>query len=1098
VATHGLRVLLDVSTQGFTRGLNNAGGSLKKFGGAAALAGAAVGGALVVQLKASVEAAVEAQKSQARFESQMRASGKSLKAHGDRIEEVIQKHSRLAGIDDEDLSDAFTNILRVTGNVDKSMKLLNLTMDFARAKNMDVAKAGELVGKVAGGNVGILSRYGIQVEKGATATQALGLLQEKFAGQAKAYGETAAGAQERFAVAVENLQEKVGEKLLPVLTEVTNKVATFVGEMESGEGAGGRFADKVSEGFAKVKAVAETVWPVLRDAGGFSLGLLRTGFDRLKLMIETVTPTFLKVKDAAIVAFGAVSGWIQQNRPQIDAFASTVRNVLGSAFTVAQTVIGTVIGWLRANLPPAFDAVRGAAVTAFDAIKGAVGTAVQFMTGWISKHRDDIAAFGQAWKNIATGVAVAVGAIVVAVKWAFEHVIAPVMKRTMQIALDAVQRVWPTIKTIIEGALGFIGGVINLFSGIFTGDFKRMWQGIKEMFGGGVTAIKGILKGLLSDLPAIAIAIGRAVIDGIIAGLKGLAGLMKTAIVEAVKWVGSKAVGVAGAAVDIGKKVVSGAINGLGSLGHALLGKVKDALVWAYERIKDLPVVKQILDVLSFGGGDTDRADAKTRARFGDGLGKRVFENVKGRLPSAGGLGGSLPGGSFGGGLMGARPIMAPIAGAASRFGLRVSSGRRPGSITSSGNVSYHSTGEALDVAGAPAGMLAFFRYMKATAGSRLAELIYTPGGVGVRNGAPHRFSGQVAADHFDHVHVAVDSGVPGVGDGIGQIKALWTSAGGSPSKQNLAAAVAMAESGGNPGASNRNSDGSIDRGLWQINSVHGALSTFDRAGNARAAVSISSNGRNWNPWVAFKNGAYRKFLSAAGSTPASGSPAKGKGKKAGPGSVTVKPSGTGFDILPSYTQASAADPGVAAAQAFADRRGGASSPNRPLKGGGPTKGITQEEADARANAPAPDPGPTAEDWLTAGIARAGLTEGLGDDIAAWTALRDHRKGVLDAALADADPRNDAAAINAWKEAVDAIKQLTGEIEQANRLAQLQQQIADNQLKILALASHGPQIVAAVVAAVSGGIGGQVGLGMSTPGYAGGVANYAGGGAGRL
>ena len=47
---------------------------------------------------------------------------------------------------------------------------------------------------------------------------------------------------------------------------------------------------------------------------------------------------------------------------------------------------------------------------------------------------------------------------------------------------------------------------------------------------------------------------------------------------------------------------------------------------------------------------------------------------------------------------------------------------------------------------------------------------------------------------------------------------------------------------------------------------------------------------------------------------------------------------------------------------------------------------------------------------------------------------------------------------------------LTGAINEANRIQAerdaLNQQIADNQLKILALANQGPQIVAAVVAAV--------------------------------
>ena len=92
----------------------------------------------------------------------------SWKQHGDEINRVIQKHSQLAGIDDEELQDAFTNIVRATGDVDKGMRGVGLAADIARAKNMDTAKAGELVGKVMAGNTGILARYGIVLKEGAS------------------------------------------------------------------------------------------------------------------------------------------------------------------------------------------------------------------------------------------------------------------------------------------------------------------------------------------------------------------------------------------------------------------------------------------------------------------------------------------------------------------------------------------------------------------------------------------------------------------------------------------------------------------------------------------------------------------------------------------------------------------------------------------------------------------------------------------------------------------------------------------------------------------------------------------------------------------
>ena len=100
------------------------------------------------------------------------------------------------------------------------------------------------------------------------------------------------------------------------------------------------------------------------------------------------------------------------------------------------------------------------------------------------------------------------------------------------------------------------------------------------------------------------------------------------------------------------------------------------------------------------------------------------------------------------------------------------------------------------------------------------------------------------------------------------QLKQLWIANGGSPAVADIAAAVAMAESGGDSSATNSNSDGSTDRGLWQINSVHGSLSTFDVTANTKAAIQISNNGKNWSPWVTFVSGAYKKFLSPT--TPAS------------------------------------------------------------------------------------------------------------------------------------------------------------------------------------------------------------------------------------
>lgn len=89
-----------------------------------------------------------------------------------------------------------------------------------------------------------------------------------------------------------------------------------------------------------------------------------------------------------------------------------------------------------------------------------------------------------------------------------------------------------------------------------------------------------------------------------------------------------------------------------------------------------------------------------------------------------------------------------------------------------------------------------------------------------------------------------------------GQIMYLWIQAGGPANSAAWAAAIAMAESGGNSTATCVNGgagcgcNGCVDRGIWQIDSVHGAQSSYDLMTNARAAVAISNNGRNWSAWT--------------------------------------------------------------------------------------------------------------------------------------------------------------------------------------------------------------------------------------------------------
>lgn len=95
------------------------------------------------------------------------------------------------------------------------------------------------------------------------------------------------------------------------------------------------------------------------------------------------------------------------------------------------------------------------------------------------------------------------------------------------------------------------------------------------------------------------------------------------------------------------------------------------------------------------------------------------------------------------------------------------------------------------------------------------------------------------------------------------QIRQYAAGAGFTGPALDTATAIALAESGGNPGAIG---DQGTSYGLWQIHlPAHPGVSVgqaTDPASAAKLAYSISSGGSNFGPWSTYTNGAYKAQLS--------------------------------------------------------------------------------------------------------------------------------------------------------------------------------------------------------------------------------------------
>jgi hypothetical protein len=263
-----IRYLLLADASGVKKGTQEAEGHLKQlndsgtkaFGGLkSAIAG--VGGAFAAIGVAkfagdTIKAAEDAQASAARVQRAVENAGLSYDKFGGHIDAVIQKQSKLAALDDEDLADSFAKIVTRTHDVNEALALNATAADVARGRQISLEAATQLVIKAHDGNVGALKRVGVAVQpvtaavdrlkasnahytqgqldaakatdKAATAQKATAALQQAYAGQSEAYGKTAAGAADRLKVAWENFQESIGQKVLPVITRVFTFISNHI------------------------------------------------------------------------------------------------------------------------------------------------------------------------------------------------------------------------------------------------------------------------------------------------------------------------------------------------------------------------------------------------------------------------------------------------------------------------------------------------------------------------------------------------------------------------------------------------------------------------------------------------------------------------------------------------------------------------------------------------------------------------------------------------------------------------------------------------------------------------------------------------------
>lgn len=237
-----------------------------------ALAGNAIG-AVTDLLGDAISSAQEEETSLARLDQALANNVDGWNGNRAAIDEAIDGRMKL-GFADESLRDSLGKLVVRTHDSTEALDLQRIAMDLARAKQMDLAAATDLVGKAYSGQVGALRRAGIAIDSNATATEALAALQETYGGTAQRFADTTEGAMLRANIAIDEAVESLGIALLPVMENVANAMTAAIGQVDAFATHWHNFERLVQPGVAEI----QDAFVAMSAETGYSLAQLDAGF----------------------------------------------------------------------------------------------------------------------------------------------------------------------------------------------------------------------------------------------------------------------------------------------------------------------------------------------------------------------------------------------------------------------------------------------------------------------------------------------------------------------------------------------------------------------------------------------------------------------------------------------------------------------------------------------------------------------------------------------------------------------------------------------------------------------------------------------------
>lgn len=499
---------------------NSLGSKFKSFAKGAAVAGLAVAGAAAVKFGAdAVKAASDAQQSLGATETVFgKVADKIVKfseGAADKYGLSANQYRENANLIGSLFKNQGVAVDKLAGKTDQ---MIGLGSDLAATFGGETSDAVAALGSAFKGEFDPLEKYGISLKQSDVNARLAAKGQDSLTGKAKELAEqtaitdlimkqgkdslgafaresdTLANKQQRLGAKFEDIKAKVGEKLLPILSNLADWV------LEKGLPALEDLGGKIEDFKAKIDPIVQRIkdfWAAFKGDGSETSGLSRLR-DTFSRVWESITGIFESAKSIVTSLWQTFGGDL--TRYAREAFRN-VQQIIRGAFKVIEGIFETVAAVLRGDWKGAWDGIKKIASGAKDVIVGVVRqlwNAVKLVFSAGGKVLKAI--FKAAWDGLKAAASAGWTAIKNGVSGAWNSV-KSLTSRAWNAIVTALTSAWTRAKTAVSNG---ISGAVSL-----------------------VRSLPGKILNAIGNLGSLLYNAGKDIIQGLINGVESMIGSLK-------------------------------------------------------------------------------------------------------------------------------------------------------------------------------------------------------------------------------------------------------------------------------------------------------------------------------------------------------------------------------------------------------------------------------------------------------------------------------------------------------------------------------------------------------------------------------------------